>query len=191
MLIRHGADASKSSGNGTTPMHSAAAFGRSKVVEILIRAGADCNKAKYNGATPLFVAAQVRFNVFFSGLHHFLIRQQAGSDDLVSLLLRSGADPTAKSECSTAKDMALLLAHQSVVDIIDAHHRRQLRRRLADLCTAFRSKNLPVLVLLECFAWHSASAAFDSEDNELALDLQWRIAKRIKDCGDVPENEQR
>ena len=88
-------------------------------------------------------------------------------------LLRAGV-------CTKSVDAARQIAktgrrrNQALADALDAHHRRC---QLFDLCCALHSLNLPVLVLLECFAWTIGP----QRTSEVPLELQWRIAKRIKD----------
>ena len=99
----------------------------------------------------------------------------------MTLLLGAGADVEARwADGSTARDFASRIENSLVVHAIDAHLRRQLRLRLFDICCAMHAADLPVLVLLECFAWNVATT-YAAQHVELPLKLQWRIAKSIRD----------
>lgn len=76
-------------GNGNTPLHYAALFGRISVVEYLVEAGAPVNSKNNRGCIPLHSAALY------------------GRVLVVEYLLNSGADYLALSnEGETAKDLA-------------------------------------------------------------------------------------
>lgn len=109
-----------------------------------------------------------------------LMRLQQGWTVVVSQLLRAGADVTTEANYyGTARQAAFLCGNHGVVSLIDEHLRRQLRTQLVELCVALQAANWPVLVLLECFAWTSA-ASYAAQHVKLPLDLQWRIAKRVR-----------
>ena len=103
-----------------------------------------------------------------------------GNCDFVLRLLQAGADPSISAAHGTARQIAERKNLPVIVSVIDAHLRRQLRRRLADICCAFRARELPVLVLLECFAW-ALCESYASDCVSVPLDVQWRVAKRIRD----------
>lgn len=108
------------------------------------------------------------------------MRLQQGWTVVVSQLLRAGADVTTEANYyGTARQAAFLCGNHGVVSLIDEHLRRQLRTQLVELCVALQAANWPVLVLLECFAWTSA-ASYAAQHVKLPLDLQWRIAKRVR-----------
>ena len=67
-----------------------------------------------------------------------------------------------------------------VMDAFDAHDRRRLRWRLVDICSTLCAVDLPVLLLLECFAW-TASTIDAGQNVELSLDECWRIAKLVRE----------
>lgn len=84
-LTAHGADPNEAVGqNNWTPLEHAIHKAQLKSVEVLLDAGADPNRADAGGTTPLMMAAGY------------------GYTDIVQLLLRRGAKPSAK-----ALDMAL------------------------------------------------------------------------------------
>ncbi|UCG57648.1 MAG: ankyrin repeat domain-containing protein [Phycisphaerales bacterium] len=69
-------------GNGTTPLHVAAAYGRRDLVEVLIAKGADVNAKTEYGNAPLHLAVWT------------------GHLDVVQLLIRSGADANGKTDAA-------------------------------------------------------------------------------------------
>ena len=105
---------------------------------------------------------------------------QKGRSDIVALLLRLGADVAAQSFSCTARNMALMQCRHGVIAVIDEHLRTKLHAQLVDFCIALHAADLPVLVLLECFAWTS-STTYAAQHVELPLDLQWQIAKHVRD----------
>ena len=111
------------------------------------------------------------------------VATQRGYVEIASQLLDAGADVSIASRFSgTARDVASTRGEFRVVELIDAHVHRQLRSHLVDICCATLSLNLPVLVLLECFAWRSSTmygASF--RHARVPLDMQWRIAKLIRE----------
>lgn len=88
------------------------------------------------------------------------------------------------------REMANKAEKVVVVDLIDKHFQRQLRSHLFDVCSALHAANLPVLVLLECFAW-SAAATLPHAHKHCAIppDTQWRIAKLIRDRQEHPQSQ--
>ena len=118
---------------------------------------------------------------------HSTQRAQNGHTAVVSLLLQAGADVALDSAVGTARDAAHSSGKQAVVDVIDAHLCQQLRHQLADICCALASTTLPVLLLLECFAWTS-STTYASRFVQLPLDEQWRIAKLCSRSSKHTEN---
>ena len=79
-------------------------MGHLEVVQQLIEQGADVNGKDALGNTPLMAAAYT------------------GQDDMVGILLASGADITAKGfDSKTAKDLAQELGHQKVLLIFGEH----------------------------------------------------------------------
>jgi len=120
-LIDHGADVNAKDDVWFTPLHEAARFGHSSVVELLIHHGADVNAKSITGSTPLheaigviisarvlhtldkclFVAkllidhgADVNAKEGLLGWTPLHCAAKWGFEDLVKLLLESGADPT-------------------------------------------------------------------------------------------------
>jgi ankyrin repeat protein len=56
ILLAHNADVNAKSGNGLTPLHIAASYGRKAIAELLLEHGADINAKSDDGKTPLQVA---------------------------------------------------------------------------------------------------------------------------------------
>ena len=109
---------------------------------------------------------------------------QRGHANVVSLLLRGGANVEATTlKLGTARDIAVSSNNTEVLQVIDVHLCHQLRLQLVDLCVALRPLCLPVLVLLECFAW-TASTSYAAQHVTIPLELQWRIAKGWHDQPD-------
>lgn len=74
LLLAHGADASRASSTGQTPLFAASHSGCAEVIGPLIKSGSDVSTPEQGGCTPLVAAAR------------------AGHADCVSELLRHGAD---------------------------------------------------------------------------------------------------
>ena len=143
---------------------------------------------KLEKRTPLIVAARVRSHSLFFCHGALTQRAQNGHTAVVSLLLQAGADVALDSAVGTARDAAHSSGKQAVVDVIDAHLCQQLRHQLADLCCALASTTLPVLLLLECFAWTS-STTYASRFVQLPLDEQWRIAKHVREAASTQKTQ--
>lgn len=114
---------------------------------------------------------------------------QYGSDETVQLLLQAGADAGARTASNkTARDLALEGDEYDKIRAvcIDVHLAQQLRAHFVDFCIACRGADWPVLVLLECFAWSSAMT-YAGEVSAIALDVRWRIAKRIREEREQPQ----
>ena len=92
LLLQHGADPNKMSGNGFTPLINAAIWENYRIAKLLLENGADPNIPDYNRhKTPLFIAAQ------------------KGYIDIVKLLVdKFGADTNIKSNVgATPLDTAI------------------------------------------------------------------------------------
>ncbi|KAI3723122.1 hypothetical protein L2E82_34484 [Cichorium intybus] len=79
LLLKHKADPNIETDDGITPLLSAVAAGSLPCLELLIQAGAKVNITA-GGATPLHIAAD------------------SGNTELITCLLKSGADPNVKDE---------------------------------------------------------------------------------------------
>lgn len=79
LLLKHKADPNIETDDGITPLLSAVAAGSLPCLELLIQAGAKVNITA-GGATPLHIAADT------------------GNTELITCLLKSGADPNVKDE---------------------------------------------------------------------------------------------
>ncbi|KAI3518906.1 hypothetical protein L1887_07796 [Cichorium endivia] len=79
LLLKHNADPNIETDDGITPLLSAVAAGSLPCLELLIQAGAKVNITA-GGATPLHIAAD------------------SGNTELITCLLKSGADPNVKDE---------------------------------------------------------------------------------------------
>ena len=158
--------------------------GLSDVVDLFLQHAADANAATDEGVTPLIAATLVRhvFQIPILFLSHKNGRQK-GHAVVVSRLLRANVDLHAKSVYGTVREAALLLDRNPCLYVIDAHLQRQLRRCLANVCLALCATELPVLALIECFAWTAASL-YANDHAHLSLDLQWRIAKLVRNRRD-------
>ena len=89
---------------GNTPIHYAAAFGKTKILNLLLSQGANVNAKNKNRMTPLLLASA------------------AGRDDIVKLLLQSEADVNAKDhEKRTALHYASYGRHDTIVELLLKH----------------------------------------------------------------------
>jgi len=86
---------------GSTPLITAAMFGRTQIAELLVEAGADVNKQNRDGSTALHAAA------FFC------------HDSIVSILLAHGADPEVKNYSGTTAAGTVSAPWESVAGIYD------------------------------------------------------------------------
>jgi len=160
-LLWKGADPNAQTPEGDTPlMHTTTAY----VANLLLDAGADVNLANVNGFTALH----------YSG--------HEGALEVVAVLLVRGADANKVTKggfiaryCAERQNDSQRCAQ--VVALLDAHQRRQLLRRLVDVCATLTFVGAPVLVLLECFSWLATETLGPVE---LPLELQWRIAARVR-----------
>ena len=101
-------------------------------------------------------------------------------------LLRAGADLRIRvRRYGTAREVAASRGHDLVVKTIDAHIRCRLVSRLFDICCALQSRELPVLVTLECFDWAACECNVSSYADEIGIQLtpvlKWEIAKRVRE----------
>lgn len=91
----------------TTPLHEAAHYGRTNIVQTLIEAGADVSGPSKDaiGATPLYFAAI------------------KGCRDIIDLLLAAGADVAheTKDHGFTALHLAVIMDHEDSVDALLSH----------------------------------------------------------------------
>jgi ankyrin repeat protein len=108
-LLRHGALANRTLPSGPTPLDTAASAGAVTVVRVLLSNGADPNRSGRNGTSPLEDASLKGFNTIVGMLldHGALVNQvnsgsgttalyaaaSFGKGDVVTLLLKRGADP--------------------------------------------------------------------------------------------------
>jgi ankyrin repeat protein len=103
-LINHGAKVDSRSTNAmvNTPLHAAAAGGKTALVELLLQNGANANATQEGGWTALHAAAQ------------------SGNRGLVEILLANGADVNARAANNQAPlDLALQNGHQDIADLLD------------------------------------------------------------------------
>jgi len=102
LLLKRGAEVEAVSRNPNIvvqALHSAAAGGHARSVELLLAAGADANARQEGGFTPLMSAAQ------------------NGDAESLELLLGNGADPTLKDDAGkTAADLARDAGHAALGD---------------------------------------------------------------------------
>jgi ankyrin repeat protein len=113
-LINAGARLNSPSQNRmrATPLHSAAAGGRSKLVMLLLEHGADPNALQEGGLTPLHTTAQ------------------KGDVESIRALLFHGADADIKStECKTALDYAIEHKNTRAVSLLKEKITKRLRAR--------------------------------------------------------------
>jgi len=103
-LVEAGADVNSRALDHTTPLHAASVYDAPEVIEMLLDEGAGRSlgvRDLYGGYTPLLRAAQ------------------SGALQVASLLLRSGADPSAGTkEGWTALHLAALGGHPSLFDAL-------------------------------------------------------------------------
>ena len=77
--------------------------------------------------------------------------------EIASLLIKAGADISVRwATFGTARDIAESYECTALVETIDAELDRQLRARFVGFCDALSATKLPVLVVLESFAWFAA-----------------------------------
>jgi ankyrin repeat protein len=107
LLVRWGADIDARAESGATPLHWAAVSGSNRVAELLIERGADVNARDKMGRTPLHYASNV--DVAWSlirrgadvnardkdGIAPLHLAVRGGREDVVSILLKHGADVNA------------------------------------------------------------------------------------------------
>ena len=113
-LIGAGASINTPSSNPlkVTPLHSAAAGGHLKIVELLLKCGADPNLRQNGGFTPLHAAAQ------------------NGQVDMVRMLLFHGADRKVRSDDGkNAIDMANESGHTDVVGLLKSESTRRFPKK--------------------------------------------------------------
>lgn len=152
---------------------------------LLVAHGADPNVALFDGTTPLLTAVEVRQSrASVCACLNIKLMNNATEWSFgrcVAASPRRGADcSTNLRDTGTQRDVAKNLDKEDILNIIDSHLRRQLRPPLVQIClTLLAAADLPLLVLLECFAW-SASTTYAAQEVELPLHLQWRIAKSSK-----------
>ncbi|KAG2452893.1 hypothetical protein HYH02_002237 [Chlamydomonas schloesseri] len=100
-LLAAGADPSAKGLDGITPLHCAAAKGKTEVVKVLLAAGADVEAQVKDGSTPLHFAAY---------------RGKAG---VVVVLLSAGANGEAQNKSgSTALHMACVAESEAVIEAL-------------------------------------------------------------------------
>lgn len=101
--------------------------------------------------------------------------------EIASLLIKAGADISVRwATFGTARDIAESYECTALVETIDAELDRQLRARFVGFCDALSATKLPVLVVLESFAWFAATI-YAGQIIELPLKWQWHVAKSIRD----------
>jgi ankyrin repeat protein len=109
-LLRHGALANGTLPSGATPLDTAASTGAVKAARVLLNNGADPNRGGRNGTSPLEDASLKGFDTIVGMLldHGALVNQvnsgsgttalyaaaSFGKGNVVTLLLKRGADPT-------------------------------------------------------------------------------------------------
>ncbi len=122
-LIRRGAEVNRL---GWTPLHYAASTGKVDTAQMLIRNKAIINAPGPDGTTPLMMAAY------------------SGSEAMVQLLLRAGADPTARNtQRQNAADWARLKQHTRLGSRLDDLVERSLQQRSARAPAGQGSINAP------------------------------------------------
>lgn len=84
-LIKHGADISKKSSGGNTPLITAIESGHIEVVKILIASGADVNATNWAKSKPLFIA------------------EKKGKQEIVQVLTEAGATPMTEADIKAHK----------------------------------------------------------------------------------------
>lgn len=103
LLLARGADPNALSKNAMAlrPLHSAAASGNSRNVELLLKAGAEVNARQHGGWTALHAAAQ------------------AGNVEMARLLLAHGADANAANDTGqTAASLAQEKGHTAMGELL-------------------------------------------------------------------------
>ena len=89
-LLTHKAEVNAQSEGGEIPLHLAAAWGRTPIVDLLLKAGADINSTSKEGSAPLHLAVKSR------------------NERVSELLLSSGADVNTKDKNGqTPLDLAI------------------------------------------------------------------------------------
>ena len=91
----------KDTTGGGNPLHTAATFGKTKIVGILVEAGIDINYTNNEGSTPLHTAA------FF------------GRTEIVKILLDAGADKTIRNNAGSTALESVLVPFEAVKGIYD------------------------------------------------------------------------
>lgn len=118
---------------GSTALHEAADLGELKSIELLLGAGADVNARNALGETPLYMAASAGRSPAVVRLlgrgakataDELAVAAENGHVEIVTLLLRSGADPTQPNTRSgiNAIQAASLAGHSDIVDVLENFH---------------------------------------------------------------------
>ncbi len=151
---------------GSTPLHHAAAFGNSAIMELLIKAGADVTARNGRGATPLHwaVSEEARTRLLLekgavingqtdSGRTAlYLAASQSNRDAVLRLLLEKGADPSIATMTGRTPLMAASAAGE--VGIMKALLEKKANPKAATaagstaLFDAVRSRNVEAVRLL-------------------------------------------
>ena len=102
LLIDAGADLNSKNKEGSTALHTAAAFGKTEIANMLMDAGADLNVQNNEGSTPLHTSA------FFC------------HTDIVKILLKKGADKSIKNKYNQTPYETVSMPYEKLEEVYEA-----------------------------------------------------------------------